>query len=564
MLRRFVFVLGALLLVGVGFGLPAQAGYTPPAGITIDKPAVDPGATVTVSGEGCAAGVEVTILLGETEVATATTGEDGTFSASFEVPAGTAAGTYTVDAVDCTVDVLSTTLTVRAAATTATTAAAGHGIDTFRSPARAPPRPSCGWASCCSPAVVCWSSRLAAGPPPLAEPSSVSLPAQSHAPRHLVQIRSLRRHGLNQVRQGCGRGASEPAPVEVHGLPVDDVGHSSHDLEPESLVQPASRIVLEDEVELHRVESGRAAPRPSNGRPAPPRGPVRDGAARRSSRRWPRGRPGRRRSASSCTRRRSASSSACRATTVVWAGRQPVVGEVLERAAARRAPVGSPRRRRRARRSRRTARHGPTATWVGGSPPRRRSWSASPEAHRIVADRIGRGYGPLDAGNAERHRPLLRAQRPGPASSALQRLRREHRLDRAVDRRLGHEVRRPRPRSTRHRPHPGSRRPVVDGRLRRRRRRAARSRRLVDVPCARRQLRWHGGAGVRRDLARARRSAGVGCAPPRRRRRLVVSAARARRASPRRAGRGRTAHPRQVGSRPNGSRRIPRTSHWWR
>ena len=36
MLRRFVFVLGALLLVGVGFGLPAQAGYTPPAGITID------------------------------------------------------------------------------------------------------------------------------------------------------------------------------------------------------------------------------------------------------------------------------------------------------------------------------------------------------------------------------------------------------------------------------------------------------------------------------------------------------------------------------------------------
>ena len=128
MLRRFVFVLGALLLVGVGFGLPAQAGYTPPAGITIDKPSVDPGATVTVSGEGCAAGVAVTILLGETQVATATTGTDGTFSASFEVPADTAAGTYTVDAVDCTVDVLSTTLTVNgaAAATTATTAAAAQ------------------------------------------------------------------------------------------------------------------------------------------------------------------------------------------------------------------------------------------------------------------------------------------------------------------------------------------------------------------------------------------------------------------------------------------------------
>jgi hypothetical protein len=123
MLRRFVFVLGALLLVGIGFGLPAQAGYTPPAGISIDKPVVDPGESVTVSGEGCASGVAVTILLGETQVATATTTAGGTFSATFEVPSGTAAGTYTVDAVDCTVDVLSTTLTVRAAATTATTTA---------------------------------------------------------------------------------------------------------------------------------------------------------------------------------------------------------------------------------------------------------------------------------------------------------------------------------------------------------------------------------------------------------------------------------------------------------
>ena len=121
MLRRFVFVLGALLLVGIGFGLPAQAGYTPPSGISIDKPIVDPGESVTVTGEGCAADVEVTILLGETQVATATTAADGTFSATFEVPPGTAAGTYTVDAVDCTVEVLSTTLTVRAAATTATT-----------------------------------------------------------------------------------------------------------------------------------------------------------------------------------------------------------------------------------------------------------------------------------------------------------------------------------------------------------------------------------------------------------------------------------------------------------
>jgi hypothetical protein len=123
MLRRFVLVLGALVVVGIGFGLPAQAGYTPPSGISIDKPVVDPGASVTVTGEGCAAGVAVKILLGQTQVATATTGADGTFSAPFEVPPGTAAGTYTVDAVNCTVEVLSTTLTVRAAAATATTAA---------------------------------------------------------------------------------------------------------------------------------------------------------------------------------------------------------------------------------------------------------------------------------------------------------------------------------------------------------------------------------------------------------------------------------------------------------
>ncbi len=88
MLRRFVFVLGALLLVGIGFGLPAQAGYTPPSGISIDKPVVDPGESVTVSGEGCAAAVKVTILLGETQVATATTTAGGTFSATFEVPVG--------------------------------------------------------------------------------------------------------------------------------------------------------------------------------------------------------------------------------------------------------------------------------------------------------------------------------------------------------------------------------------------------------------------------------------------------------------------------------------------
>jgi hypothetical protein len=125
MLRRFVLVLGALLLAGIGLGLPAQAQYTPPGGITIDPPVVNPGETVTVSGDGCAAGVEVTISLGGSQVATVTTGEDGSFSASFEVPVGTTPGTYTVTAADCTVDVLSSTLTVQGATTATNAAAAG-------------------------------------------------------------------------------------------------------------------------------------------------------------------------------------------------------------------------------------------------------------------------------------------------------------------------------------------------------------------------------------------------------------------------------------------------------
>lgn len=125
MLRRFVFVLGAMLLAGIGLGLPAQAQYTPQPGITIDKPVVSAGETVTVSGQDCEAGATVTISLGGTQVATATTGEDGTFSASFEVPPGTAAGTYTVTASNCTVEVLSSTLTVQGATTATNASTAG-------------------------------------------------------------------------------------------------------------------------------------------------------------------------------------------------------------------------------------------------------------------------------------------------------------------------------------------------------------------------------------------------------------------------------------------------------
>jgi LPXTG-motif cell wall-anchored protein len=126
MTRRLLTVL-AIVLVGLGFAVaPAHAGveeYPPDPGITVDDPNVDPGGTVTVRGESCAPGVLVTIeFLGEV-VATVTTAEDGTFVATFDVPAGTAAGTYDVDAIDCTTEVLSTSISVGAPATTTTTVA---------------------------------------------------------------------------------------------------------------------------------------------------------------------------------------------------------------------------------------------------------------------------------------------------------------------------------------------------------------------------------------------------------------------------------------------------------
>jgi alpha-L-fucosidase len=122
MIRRIALMAGTLLLAVMGLAAPAQAGteYPPAAGISVDKPSVTPGEQVTVTGDGCDAGAEVTITLGDSEVATATAGEDGTFSAAFQVPSGTAPGTYAVEAIDCVAEVLSTTLTVTAAGTTPT------------------------------------------------------------------------------------------------------------------------------------------------------------------------------------------------------------------------------------------------------------------------------------------------------------------------------------------------------------------------------------------------------------------------------------------------------------
>lgn len=120
MVRRSI-ALVALVLGLAGLAAPAYAqDYPPQPGITVDKPSVNPGDTVTVSGQGCASGASVTIQLNGQTVATATAGQGGTFSVSFSVPAGTPAGTYQISAVNCAAQVLSTSITVAGAVTPTT------------------------------------------------------------------------------------------------------------------------------------------------------------------------------------------------------------------------------------------------------------------------------------------------------------------------------------------------------------------------------------------------------------------------------------------------------------
>jgi hypothetical protein len=122
MLRRSLRTAGLVLTVLfalVVMAAPAHAGYPPPPGVDVDDPTPDPGDAVTVTGEGCAVGATVTISLGGVQVGTAVVGADGTFSATFNVPAGTAPGTYEVSVTDCTAEVLGTTITVGGPAGTA-------------------------------------------------------------------------------------------------------------------------------------------------------------------------------------------------------------------------------------------------------------------------------------------------------------------------------------------------------------------------------------------------------------------------------------------------------------
>lgn len=102
MFRRML--IGALLLIAL-VAAPAAASYD----FTVTPGEVEPGGAVTVAGEGCAPGAEVTITLTQLSaakaigdvitVATVTADANGKFTITFNIPEGTATGTYKVAAV---------------------------------------------------------------------------------------------------------------------------------------------------------------------------------------------------------------------------------------------------------------------------------------------------------------------------------------------------------------------------------------------------------------------------------------------------------------------------------
>lgn len=101
MVRKMLIAAAAMIAL---FAAPAAAQYD----ITVTPGTVRPGGTVSISGEGCSPGAEVTITftqvsdaraVGDTlTVATVIADENGKFTASFVVPEGTAVGRYEVAA----------------------------------------------------------------------------------------------------------------------------------------------------------------------------------------------------------------------------------------------------------------------------------------------------------------------------------------------------------------------------------------------------------------------------------------------------------------------------------
>ena len=131
MFRRML--IGAMMLIAL-VAAPAAAQYD----FNVSPGEVQPGGQVSVSGEGCSPGAEVTITLtqissskaiGDTiVVATVIADENGRFTATFTVPEGTAVGRYEVAALCDGVQVASRFIDV-VDGTTATTTPASGGTD---------------------------------------------------------------------------------------------------------------------------------------------------------------------------------------------------------------------------------------------------------------------------------------------------------------------------------------------------------------------------------------------------------------------------------------------------
>lgn len=110
MLRKILFT--TLLMTGL-IAAPALAQY----GFTVTPGEVTPGSTISIVGDGCAPGSEVTITLtsegsdDEIVLATGTADDEGNVALEAVIPEDLAPGTYTVSMV-CGEHVLTQTLTV--------------------------------------------------------------------------------------------------------------------------------------------------------------------------------------------------------------------------------------------------------------------------------------------------------------------------------------------------------------------------------------------------------------------------------------------------------------------
>ena len=93
----------AAAIVSLGLVLLATSAsaqtYPPtPSPLTVSKSSVRPGGSVTVAGAGCQASDTVAVDLGETQIASTTADESGSFNADVTIPASTAPGSYTLRA----------------------------------------------------------------------------------------------------------------------------------------------------------------------------------------------------------------------------------------------------------------------------------------------------------------------------------------------------------------------------------------------------------------------------------------------------------------------------------